>query len=174
MHLLASTLKTGLVNLQTQTPVLAVTKIRAGGFLVETSRGLLHAKTIVHANNGYVAGLLPEYSASIIPCKGICCCITVPEGTTAPLITNSYIIFTPEGKGLDYFIPRSDGSIIVGGASHVFRPAKEQWYNNTDDSILIESAKNYYDGYMQRTFRGWENTNARVDKIWSGGMAQTQ
>jgi glycine/D-amino acid oxidase-like deaminating enzyme len=171
MHLLASALKTGLVNLQTQTPVTGVIKLPSGGFRVETPRGSIHTKTVVHANNAYVAGLLPEYSSSIIPCKGICCRITVPEGTAAPLITNSYVIHTPDGNGLDYFIPIADGSIVVGGASHTLRPSKEQWYNNTDDSILIEAGKGYYNGYMHRTFRGWENIDAKVDKLWSGGMS---
>lgn len=131
MHLLASALKTRHLNLQTHTPVITVTELPSGGFSIKTPRGSVHAKTVVHANNGYVAGLLPEYKASIVPCKGICCRITLPEGKTAPLITDSYIIFTPDGKGLDYFIPRSDGSIVVGGASHTFRAEKDQWYNNT-------------------------------------------
>lgn len=173
MHLLDSALKTGQVNLQTHTPVTAVTKVAIDEFLVETPRGNVYAKTVVHANNAYVAGLLPEYSKSIIPCKGICCRIKVPDGSTAPLITNSYIIFTPDGNGLDYLIPRSDGSIIVGGASHTFKSSTEQWHNNTDDSTLIENAKDYYDGYMQRNFRGWDNTDANVDKIWTGGMWTT-
>jgi glycine/D-amino acid oxidase-like deaminating enzyme len=170
MHLLDSALKTGQVNLQTNTPVTAVTKTATGGFLVKTPRGPIHAKTVVHANNAYVAGLLPEYTNSIVPCKGICCRIKVPDGITAPLVTNSYIIFTPDGKGLDYLIPRSDGSIIVGGASQTFRASQDQWYNTTDDSTLIENAKDYYNGYMQRTFRGWENTEAKVHNIWTGGM----
>ena len=100
--------------------------------------------------------------------KGICSHITVPKGSIAPLVTNSYIIYTPD-KGVDYLIPRPDGSIIVGGASHRFGPFKEQWFNNTDDENLIEAAKDYYDGYMQRTFRGWENTDAKVEQIWTGG-----
>jgi glycine/D-amino acid oxidase-like deaminating enzyme len=173
MNRLASVLETGQVNLQTNTAVISVTKDLAGGFIVTTSRGTMHAKTVVYANNGYVAGTLPEYSASIVPCKGLCCRISVPEGIIAPLVTNSYIVHTPDGKGLDYLIPREDGSIIVGGASHIFRPTKEQWYNNVDDSTLIEAAKDYYDGYMQRTFRGWENSGAKVDKIWTGGKSTT-
>jgi hypothetical protein len=36
--------------------------------------------------------------------------------------------------------------------------------------VLIDAAKDFYDGYMQRTFRGWEESGARVDQIWSGVM----
>lgn len=169
LHLTKSALETGLVNLQTHTPVISVRELPKGGFLVETSRGVTKAKKVVYANNAYVAGLLPEYSANIVPCKGICCHITVPEGTIAPLLNNSYIIRTPDGIGLDYLIPRADGSIVVGGASQKFRPYKDQWYNNIDDSVLIDSVKDYYVNYMQRTFRGWDTSGAKVNKIWTGG-----
>jgi len=132
----------------------------------------MRAKKVIHATNGYAKSLLPEYAANIVPCKGICCHIAVPSGQTAPLVNNSYIIRTPEHDGavLSYLIPRADGGIIVGGASQIFRPHKEQWYDNTDDSVLIDSAKNYYDNYMQRTFRGWENSGAEVKHIWTGVM----
>ncbi|KAA8568231.1 hypothetical protein EYC84_008614 [Monilinia fructicola] len=62
------------------------------------------------------------------------------------------------------------GSIIVGGASSKFRPHKDQWYNNVDDSVLIDSAKDYYENYMQNTYRGWENSGAKVENIWTGVM----
>ena len=31
---------------------------------------------------------------------------------------------------------------------------KKEWYNNIDDSGLIESATGYFDGRMQKTFVG--------------------
>ena len=68
----------------------------------------------------------------------------------------------------DYLIPRTDGSVIVGGGRGTYYPILESWYDNVDDSTLIESAKKYFDGYMQRTFRGWEDSGAAVDKIWTG------
>jgi glycine/D-amino acid oxidase-like deaminating enzyme len=170
LHLLKSSIATGRLNLQTHTPVTAISSTPEGGYIVQTPRGAIHAKKVIHANNAYVAGLLPEYKKNIIPCKGICCRITVPEGKIAPLVDNSYIIRTTDGKGLDYLIPRADGSIIVGGASQTFRPTREHWYNNIDDSVLIEPTKDYYVNYMQRTFRGWDATDAKVDKIWTGGQ----
>ena len=47
-------------------------------------------------------------------------------------------------------------------------PNREQWYNVTDDSELIEPVKNYFDGFMQRTFRGWEDSEAVTDMVWTG------
>ncbi|KAF7930490.1 uncharacterized protein EAE98_004890 [Botrytis deweyae] len=169
LGLLEIILPTGKVNLQTNTPVTSVSSVPSGGFTIGTSRGNTHAGKIVYANNAYISALLPEYNQNIVPCKGICCRITVPEGKTAPLLNNTYINRT-EDNTLSYLIPRADGSIIVGGAGSKFRPHKDQWYNNVDDSVLIESAKDYYENYMQETYNGWEDSGAKVDNIWTGVM----
>jgi hypothetical protein len=68
----------------------------------------------------------------------------------------------------DYLISREDGSIVVGGAKRDFYRDLNTWFDNSDDSTLIESAKGYFDGYMQRTFKGWDGSLASVDKIWTG------
>ncbi|KAJ5647388.1 hypothetical protein N7490_003760 [Penicillium lividum] len=168
MHLVQLIVTAG-VNLQTNTPVTSVEPgpQDQGGFTVTTPRGKMHAGKVVYANNAYVSGILPQYEKNIVPCKGICCRITLPESRASPLLTNSYINRT-EDNTLSYLIPRSDGSIIVGGAAAVFRNSEEQWYDNVDDSVLIDVAKDYYNDYMQRTYHGWEG--AKVDKIWSGVM----
>lgn len=168
MHLIRLILAAG-VNLQTYTPVTSVQSDPQGGYTVTTPRGTIHAGKVVYANNAYVSGILPQYKKNIIPCKGICCRITVPDGKPAPLLNNSYINRT-EDNTLSYLIPRSDGSIVVGGAAAVFRSSEDQWYDNVDDSTLIDVAKDYYEDYMQRTYRGWEDSGAKVDKIWSGVM----
>lgn len=125
MHLVKAMVSIDRVNLQTHTPAISITPDPQGGFIIETPRGKTHATQIVHANNAYAAGLLPEYTQSIIPCKGICCRITVPEGNVAPLLNNSYINRTKDNT-LSYLIPRADGSIVVGGAAATFKPFREQ------------------------------------------------
>jgi glycine/D-amino acid oxidase-like deaminating enzyme len=169
IHLTKLILASEQVNLQTHTPVVSILPNPSGGYTVDTSRGKIHADKIVHANNAYVPGLLPEYAKNIIPCKGIACHIAVPDGVKAPLLNNSYINRT-EDNTLSYLIGRSDGSIVVGGAAAKFKQFKSQWYNNVDDSILIDAAKDYYNDYMQRTYSGWENSGAAVSQIWSGVM----
>lgn len=171
LRLLEIVLTTGRVNIQTYTPVTSVKPDTQRGWAVETQRGTIFAQRVVHASNAYVAGLLPEYDHNIVPCKGICCHIEVPKenGRAAPLLNNSYINRTDD-KTLSYLIPRTDGSIIVGGAAAKFFPFKAQWYRNVDDSVLIDAARDYYDAYMQRTYRGWEHQGARVSQIWTGVM----
>jgi glycine/D-amino acid oxidase-like deaminating enzyme len=148
--LLEKSVASGKLNLQTTTPATAIEET-SSGFVVSTPRGAIKAHKIVHASNAYISGLLPEYSASIVPCKGICTHIAVPEGKAAPHLTNSYIVRESD-KVLSYLIPRHDGGIVVGGSGQVFRPHLEQWYNNTDDSTLISASETFYDGFMQRNF----------------------
>ncbi|KAH8660849.1 FAD dependent oxidoreductase-domain-containing protein [Tricladium varicosporioides] len=168
MHLVSTLVTSSRINLQTNTPATSLSP-SGSGYKITTSRGHIHATQVIHANNAYVSTLLPEYASSIIPCKGICCRITCPLGTVAPLLNDSYINRTADNT-LSYLIPRADGSIIVGGASSKFRPHLDQWYGNVDDSVLIDSAKDYYDNYMQTTYRGWESSSAKVDNIWTGVM----
>jgi glycine/D-amino acid oxidase-like deaminating enzyme len=157
-------------NLQTTTPVTQISDSPSadGFYSITTSRGSLKARKIVFATNAYTAGIAPQFTNKIVPVRGICSRITAPT-TSTPVLTNTISI--RYGTGLyDYLIPRADGSIVVGGAKQTFWfQDPKQWYGVTDDSKLIEPAKHYFDGLMQRHFRGWENSGAVTDKVWTGG-----
>jgi hypothetical protein len=36
---------------------------------------------------------------------------------------------------------------------------------------MIEPARHYFDGFMQKHFRGWEESGAYTDKIWTGSKS---
>jgi glycine/D-amino acid oxidase-like deaminating enzyme len=156
------------INLQTGTSVqsLSDTVDSAGYWLVHTARGTVRARKVIVTTNAYTAAILPEYQDKIVPYKGICCRIESPP-SQAPLLTNSYGLRFSDCD-FDYLIPRPDGSIIVGGARGRYLQNLSSWYSNSDDSSLIDEAKSYFDGYMQRHFHGWENSGARVTDIWTG------
>ncbi|KAH8690577.1 FAD dependent oxidoreductase superfamily [Talaromyces proteolyticus] len=162
------------VNIQTNTPVDSVTNYEPDSHLVHTPRGTIKAKKVVYTTNAYTFGLLPEYERAIYPARGLAVHIDVPEGQTPPHLSYSYALRPHPQEGVDYFVVRPDGSIIVGGAhqthKHPDPENNEQWFRNIDDSTLIESTKNYFDGYMQKYFRGWENSGAYVKEIWTGIM----
>jgi len=168
--LLTKLLETGAVNLQTLTPVTSVTSEAPDSHTVHTPRGSIRTKKVVYAANAYTFGLLPEYRESIVPCRGICCHIALPEGQEPPFVSYTYILGTEDRNGSSYLISRPDRTIIVGGAQKSFKGFRNQWYNVVDDSTLIEPARSYYDGYMQRTFKGWDTTDAHVKEIWTGIM----
>lgn len=167
LYLLTKAIAEG-VNLQTHTLVQQVSSSQDdnGYWSITTARGVIKAKTIVYASNAYSSALLPEYKDSIVPVRGICCRIVCPN-KPAPHLPNSYTLRS-SGWEYEYLVPRTDGSIIVGGARSAFYSQLNSWYNVTDDSTLIDSARNYFDGYMQRHFKGWEDSGAVVDKIWTG------
>lgn len=171
MHLLALAVAKGL-NLQTHTPVTHVTSTpdADGRYTVSTPRGTIAAKKVVFASNGFTAGILPEYSQKIVPCRGICSRIVTPDPTKTPYLNNTYSLRTGPGM-YDYLIPRVDGSIIVGGAKAIMSKDKSAWYDNTNDNELIEPAKDYFDDYMQQRFVGWEESGAYVDKVWTGSKS---
>ncbi|KAI1862723.1 uncharacterized protein JN550_010060 [Neoarthrinium moseri] len=170
MHLLKKAVESG-ANLQTNTAVTNVSEkpLPDGRWQITTARGCIIAKKVLYATNGYTANLAPQFKDHIVPVRGICSRIVVPEGKVAPYLPQTYSI--RYGPALyDYLIPRNDGSIIVGGAKSRFWSDRSNWYNVWDDSKLIDPAVSHFDGLMQRSFIGWENSDAHVDKIWTGVM----
>ncbi|KAK6213157.1 FAD dependent oxidoreductase [Colletotrichum tabaci] len=158
------------VNLQTHTPVEAVTQNpdEDGYLTLTTPRGKVRAAKVVYATNGYTSSLLPEFVDKIVPVRGICSHIT-PGKRPAPLLPNSYIVRWSDTE-YEYLIPKLDGSIVVGGARSAYYHDLPAWYNNVNDDQLIESAKTHFDGYMQRVFHGWEDSGAYTSKVWTGIM----
>jgi glycine/D-amino acid oxidase-like deaminating enzyme len=170
MHLLSLAASCGL-NLQTHTPVTTFsTPSTPGSWTVYSPRGTITAKKLIFATNGYTSALLPEYANKIVPCRGICSRIVVPPNSIQPSLTSSYGLRLGNSAG-DYLIPRPDGSIIVGGArSTFFKTHRSEWHNVLDDSTLIAPAAQYFENYMQTNFHGWENSGAKVDRVWTGIM----
>lgn len=120
LHLLKKVVAEG-VNLQTHTPVLSVSHDRddKGRWMIATERGCIRAKHVVYACNAYSAGILPEIKGKIVPVRGICSHIVSPK-PHPPFLSNSYVLRFNDWE-YDYLIPRSDGSIIVGGARRDYR-----------------------------------------------------
>ena len=167
-QLLERVLQKGDVYLQTNTPVESIeTNDSNGSYTIVTKRGSIKAHTIVFATNGYTSGLLPQFKDVITPGKAVASHITVPEGKDAPYLSNTYNIRYAPGR-VDYLNPRPDGSIVVGGGQWTYKKHRELWWNVFDDSTVPEPAKHYFDGLMQRNFRGWEESGAETEKVWSG------
>lgn len=158
-------------NLQANTPVDSMSESpdAEGRWTVNTARGSIKAKHIVLSSNAYTGAIAPEYEGKIVPVRGICSRTVVPNPPNPPLPTldSSYTVRLKEGI-YEYIIARPDGSIVIGGARSVYAHDLNNWYNNTDDSRLIEVAAHHFDGYMQRYFHGWENTGAYTDRVWTG------
>lgn len=166
-HMFAEALEHPNVNLQTNTPVksIAESPTADGRWKVTTNRGTVLARQVIMATNAYTAALLPEYRNKIIPYRAICSRIVEPS--QASRLTNTYALRFNEWD-FDYLIPRTDGSIIVGGARRAYLRNLEDWYDNVNDEEVITRARGYFDGYMQRNFHGWENSKAYTEQVWTG------
>lgn len=167
-HLLGLAIQQG-VNLQTNTPVTKVSKTRDinGRWQVETPRGVISASKIVFATNGYTSQILPQYKERIVPVRGVASHIVSPKERNTPHLNNTYSLRFGS-QAYDYLIPRADGSIVVGGARQRFWHDKNSWFDNVNDDQLVEATKGYFDGYMQKYFRGWEDSKAGTESVWTG------
>ncbi|KXH26197.1 FAD dependent oxidoreductase [Colletotrichum nymphaeae SA-01] len=86
-----------------------------------------------------------------------------------PHLVNTYGIRF-DARNNDYLIPRADGSIVVGGARQMFWHKRGEWFDNVQDDELVKGASPYFDGCMQRHFRGWEESGATTERVWTGIM----
>ncbi|KAI0454914.1 FAD dependent oxidoreductase [Xylaria acuta] len=172
------------LNLQTETPVLRVEHIEKGRdgspeTLVQTSRGSVRAKKVVFATNGYTAGLLPQYEGVITPYKGTAAHLAPSpvKGPVFPHLSHTYNLEfgLNDRETVDYLNPRPDGGIVVGGGKWLYEKERRLWHNTVDDSTTFDAIADgkYFKGYMQRNFKGWEDSGTEVDKIWTGIMAST-
>jgi glycine/D-amino acid oxidase-like deaminating enzyme len=169
VHQLLEKLISNGLNIQAHTPVSSVSSSskKDGLWSINTARGTINTAKVVYATNAYTSHLLPEYARAITPVRGVCSHIESPKGKSTPHLVNTYGIRIDKVNN-DYLVPRSDGSIIVGGARQTFWHNKHLWFDNTRDDELVDEATSYFSNYMQHHFRGWENSEMATKLIWTG------
>lgn len=161
------------INLQTNTPVYEVSQDeKSQSQVVSTPRGSIKARKVVFATNGYTAGISPTYLNTIVPTVASASHL-VPENPVSPHLSQTYNLHYGAATGTDYLNPRPDGGIVVGGAKWTYEADRSRWYNVCDDSKQIPEVYPHFDGLMQRTFRGWEGSDARVESVWTGIQGST-
>lgn len=174
----------GVLNVQMNTPVTHLSSSPTSSqttTTLHTRRGTLTTQSLVHATNAYTPSLLPFFTNTITPYKGMNSHHT-PSYRINPHLTQTYnIAFAPSSyghpTGTDYLNPRPDGTIVVGGGSWFFAHNKASWYNTVDDSISTghfpASVYSHWTNYMADNFLGWEGSKAQPDCIWTGIQAMT-
>ena len=164
------------IELHTWTPVTAVEESKEGQFSVlRTPRGATKARQVVFATNAYMAGICDQYLGKIVPTKSTACHIS-PAHDISPHLSHTYnISYSHFGATpcVDYLNPRPDGGIVVGGANWMYERARNEWYNNWDDSRQLPGVRAHFDGLMQRYFAGWQDSGAVVDHLWTGIIGRT-
>jgi glycine/D-amino acid oxidase-like deaminating enzyme len=174
-HLLNKCVERGM-NLQTNTPVLAATRLPSGQWSIVTSRGTLQASKVIFATNAYTAGIVPLLNNKIIPVRGSVCRILPSINYMSPPLKMTYSMRS-KGNQFDYLLPRQtdDRSIILGGAKPTYFADKKTWYNNWDDStqIISEKTKQYFEEFMPKYFDEWGADHSRCKEVWTAILGCT-
>ena len=135
------------INLQTNTVVTEISSSDRAHQL-HTDRGVITAKTVILATNGYTSALIPHFADLIVPVRGEMCALFPPKNST--LLPNSYGMVAALGQKInhdDYLIqrpfesvPNPKGHLMFGGgrgAGHL------PTVGMSDDSVVDEGSAEY-------------------------------
>ncbi|AEO64380.1 uncharacterized protein THITE_2042085 [Thermothielavioides terrestris NRRL 8126] len=172
------------LNLQTGTPVKRLETAKEdngidGGALweVSTPRGVVKAKRVVLATNGYTAAVWPQFQGVVVPLRGQVTAQrpgrAMPRGGCLPT-TYSFIY----EKGYEYMVPRPEGSrfagdIIIGGGLVRAPDDGLLEFGTTDDTTVNEVISEYLRDSAARYFGpswGEDDPEGRVRSEWTGIM----
>ena len=156
-------------NLQTCCPVNSVDKASqddAYKWNVNTARGVVRAKTVILATNGYTSHLLPEFADLIVPCRGQMSALTPSKDLEGENRLEYSYGFVGD-KQDDYLIQRPSGKgeqLMFGGGrqfGHTIGVA--------DDSVMDPQTDDWLTQTLPRAFE--LKTNAlEKQMMWSGVM----
>ena len=167
-------LKKGL-ELYTNTTVQNVER-EGEGWLVKTSKGMVRARRVVLATNGYTASLFRRFQGAIVPLRGQVTAHRPGRGMpkSGLGVTYSFIY----GDGYDYMIPRPKGTrfdsdIVIGGGLARARDEGLEEFGMVDDTSLNPEISVYLYETAQRYFGeswGEDHEDGRIRKEWTGIM----
>ncbi|RSL94094.1 hypothetical protein CDV31_014453 [Fusarium ambrosium] len=170
----------GRFSLETNTAVTSVshqdTPSGEPGYLLQTTRGAIKAKTVIHCTNGYASHLLPNLTGKLYPLRGT---MSVQDpGSAFPRVGDRYSWtmihqgrYDPETKRLTtglYYAQQNaiTGDIYIGGESQ-----EVDSLLTSDDSEVATSARENISSIIPKMFSGAGDT--RVKAVWSGIMGFT-
>ncbi|KAK5165775.1 uncharacterized protein LTR77_008698 [Saxophila tyrrhenica] len=161
-------------SIEAQTPVQNIDSTNAGGYLIQTSRGPIKAKTIIHATNGHAAHLLPGLRGPLFPVRGQMT-TQMPTAVSEKYAGGRSWSLTYD-HGFDYVIqsPSSNEIFAGGGLGQAYERGLAE-IGNTDDSVNSVLALAHMGGAMNAVF-GIEPDRAMtsgVKSAWTGIMGFT-
>ena len=156
--ILETLIKGGHLNLQTKTPVTKIEPLSTDASvtalgspprqILHTPRGVIKARHVILATNGYTSPLLPEFSDLIVPEREPMTALLPPAGSTR--LENSYGFVGAFGANPvhdDYLnqrplvdVPDPRGHLMFGGG---YKGRKLNMIGETDDGVLDEGATKY-------------------------------
>ncbi|KAK4238336.1 FAD dependent oxidoreductase [Achaetomium macrosporum] len=169
------------LNLQTGTPATVLEKkVDDGGGMwweAKTPRGVIRAKRVVLATNGYTAAVWPRLQGVVVPLRGQ---VTVQRpGSRMPrrgCLPRTYSFIYD--KGYEYMVPRPEGSrfagdIVMGGGLVRAPDDGLLEFGTTDDAAVNDGISEYLKETAPRYFGpdwGEDDPEGRVRSEWTGIM----
>ena len=156
VFILEKLIKDGRLNLQTNTPVTKIEPYtdslkdtaRGPKQILHTPRGIIKARHVILATNGYTSHLLPEFADLIVPERGVMTALLPPVNSTR--LENSYgFVGALGGHPIhdDYLnqrpfsgVPNPAGHLMFGGG---YAGKELNMIGETDDSILDQGSTRY-------------------------------
>ncbi|TVY31278.1 hypothetical protein LSUB1_G008950, partial [Lachnellula subtilissima] len=136
----------GRLQLYTYTPALSITKAEwgqgqdgSGHWEIKTAKGILRAKKVVVATNGYTAHLLSAFQGKIVPLRGQVTAHRPGSGMPVAGLDTTYSFIYEHG--FEYMVPRPaaspfPGDIVIGGGLARAVDGGLGEYGETDDGGL--------------------------------------
>ena len=132
------------------------------GWAVETSRGVVSAKDVLMATNGYTNGAVPWLQRRLVPIGShIVATEPLGEGLAASLIPKRRMVFDSK-HFLHYFRLSRDNRLFFGGRAEFGRPSSDQTRRCAE--ILRRDLVEIFPAL----------TATRIDYAWSGNVAFTR
>lgn len=171
----------GRFSLETNTPVVSIShdenvSQNEPGYVLQTPRGTIRARKIIHCTNGYSSHLLPSLTGSLYPLRGT---VSVQDpGHSFPRLGDKYSWTKIHTGGYNsetryfttglYYAQQNvkTGEIVIGGESQEIENLL-----TSDDSQVAASARNHISSIVPKIFL--DTDHAKTKKVWSGIMGFT-
>jgi len=141
--------------------------------MIDTPRGRIRTRQVLHATNGYASAIFPEFVGKIVPYYGQCSSIIPTKAFSGNnMLTHTMSLYDHRGDS-SYLIQRyGDGTIILGGGEYVDRPLH---INNCDDSRVMPAITELLRNVMKENFDGWgeEAHGEGFERDWCGIQGYT-
>ncbi|ODA82520.1 hypothetical protein RJ55_01027 [Drechmeria coniospora] len=175
-------------NLQTNTPVLRLEKPPGSAWVLHTQRGVIRARQVLLATNGYTSHLLPAMTGLILPVRGQASALVPPVRSTP--LSHSYVwlngadhqYLIQQGSSDSHSSCNGDQYLIFGGERLVV-PGGEVGISNDNvvDPVIGQALRKGLDGIVElrdgeeRSESHAENTKElHASYEWTGIMGYSR
>jgi glycine/D-amino acid oxidase-like deaminating enzyme len=145
-----------------------------GWITVNTNRGVVRARAVIHTTNRWASHLLPEFEKLILPMKSTVAAIKAPAGFIkrtgaqqwdTQVNVSSLVILPYYPLDLTLFtqnyhiqLPPPYNVIILGGARAVLVHKPDECYHCDNDDLQFENVPEFMRSWPESDVAGWDGS----------------